>query len=95
MPETKTAVIHLGDNGLVIVRIRDGARQSLEDAKTNLAAAVSETAGRRRPVLIDIRTAQPLDAAARHHYSGQVLVNSFSALALLVEASPLGRPLGE
>lgn len=94
MPETKTAVIQLNHDGLVIVRIRDGARQSLEDAKTNLALAVSVTAGRRRPVLIDIQTAQPLDAAARHHYSGQVLVNSFSALALLVEGSPLGRMIG-
>jgi hypothetical protein len=94
MPETKTALIHLGDHGLVIVRIRDGAHQSLDDAKTNLAVAVSETAGRRRPVLIDIRAAQPLGAAARHHYSGQVLVNSFSALAMLVEGSPLGRMIG-
>ena len=66
MTETRTAVIQLSDDGLVIVRIRDGIRQSLEDARTNLAAAVSQTNGRRRPVLIDIRTARPLDADARH-----------------------------
>lgn len=94
MQDTKTAVIHLSDDGLVIVRIRDGARQSLADAKTNLAAASSETAGRRRPLLVDIRTAQPLDADARHHYSGQTLVDNFSAMALLVESSPLGRMMG-
>jgi hypothetical protein len=79
---------------LVIVRIRDGVYQSLEDAKINLAIALSATAGRRRPLLVDIRTAQPLDADARHHYSGQALVDSFSALALLVESSPLGRMVG-
>jgi hypothetical protein len=45
-------------------------------------------------LLIDIRRAQPLDAETRHHYSGQALVDSFSALALLVEASPLGRMMG-
>jgi hypothetical protein len=94
MPETNTAVIRLSDDGLVLVRIRDGAYQSLEDAKANLAMALSQTAGRRRPLLIDIRTAQPLDAEARHHYSGQALVDSFSALALLVESSAFGRMMG-
>jgi len=94
MPETATAIIRLKDDGLVIVKIRDGASQSLEDAKANLAMAISATSGRRRPLLVDIRTAQPLDADARHHYTGQVLVDSFSALALLVESSPLGRMMG-
>src|SRR5688572_23154808 len=94
MPATPTARIDLDDQGLVIVRINDGARQSLANAEENLALAVSETRGTRRPLLIDIRTAQPLDADARHHYSGQTLVDRFSALALLVEASPLGRMLG-
>jgi hypothetical protein len=94
MPDTKTAAIHLDEDGLVIVRIRDNAYQSLEDAKTNLAAALSATVGRRRPLLIDIRTAQPLDADARHHYSGQTLVDGFSALALLVESNPFGRMMG-
>jgi hypothetical protein len=94
MPDTKTAAIHLDEDGLVIVKIRDNAYQSLEDAKANLATAISATAGRRRPLLIDIRTAQPLDADARHHYSGQTLVDGFSALALLVESSPFGRMMG-
>jgi hypothetical protein len=94
MSETRTARIELTAEGLVIVRIRDGAHQSLEDAKANLAAAISETGNRRRPLLIDIRTAQPLEADVRHHYSGQVLVERFSALALLVDASPLGRMMG-
>jgi hypothetical protein len=94
MPSTRTARINLDDQGLVIVRVNDGAAQSLGDAKLNLAAAVSETGGVRRPLLIDIRTAQPLEADARHHYSGQTLVEAFSALALLVEGSPFGRMLG-
>ena len=80
--------------GLLIVRINDGAEQTLDAARENLAAAVSETGGTRRPLLIDIRTAKPLGADARHHYSGQTLVDRFSALALLVEASPFGRMMG-
>jgi hypothetical protein len=94
MPETKTARINLNGDGLLIVQINDGAYQSLDDARENLAVAVTETEGRRRPLLIDIRTAQPLDAEARHHYSGQTLIESFSALALLIDASPFGRMMG-
>src|SRR5262245_41104016 len=94
MPETKTARIALNEQGLLIVRVKDGAQQSLSDAKENLALAVAETQGRRRPLLIDIRTSQPLEADARHHYSGQTLVERFSALALLIDGSPFGRMLG-
>lgn len=94
MPETKTASIGLNGEGLLIVRINDGAYQTLDDAKENLAVAVSETAGKRRPLLIDIRSAKPLDADARHHYSGLTLVERFSALALLIDASPFGRMMG-
>jgi hypothetical protein len=94
MPETKTARIALNDHGLLIVRIKDGARQLLPDAKENLATAVAETQGQRRPLLIDIRKAQPLEADARHHYSGQTLVERFSALALLIDGSPFGRMMG-
>ena len=94
MPASATARIDLCPQGLVIVRINDGVQQSLANAEENLAMAVAQTGGARRPLLIDIRTAQPLDADARHHYSGQALVERFSALALLVEASPFGRMLG-
>jgi hypothetical protein len=94
MPNTETAAIHLRDDGVVVVRVHDGAYQSLEDARANLALAKSETGGRRRPILVDIRTAQPLDADVRHHYSGQTLVDSFSAIALLVDTTPFGRMMG-
>ena len=94
MIATRTAKIGLSDAGVVIVRINAGAYQSLGDAKENLAAAISETYGLRRPLLIDIRRARPLEADARHHYSGQTITERFSAMALLIEASPLGRIMG-
>ena len=78
----------------MVVNVRQGAVQSLEDAKANLAAAIAATAARRRPLLVDIRGAQPLDATVRHHYSGKLVAEHFSALALLVESSPLGRMMG-
>jgi hypothetical protein len=45
MPDTKTARIQLDARGFPIVRINDGAQQSLADTKENLAVAVSETRG--------------------------------------------------
>ena len=94
MRETNTAVIELEPEGILVVRIRNGAQQLLADAEQNLGAALIERGGKRRPMLIDIRGAVPLDAEVRHYYSGQVLVSGFTALALLVDASPLGRMMG-
>jgi hypothetical protein len=94
MPATRTAKIAQTDSGLVIVRVNDGAHQTLADARDNLACAISETHGRRSPLLIDVRRAGPLDADARHHNSGQTLVEHFTALSLVIDASPFGRMMG-
>jgi hypothetical protein len=94
MPDTSTAQIGLSDGGVVIVRIRNNARQSVPDAQENLASAVAKTAGRRCPLLVDIRTAQPLAADVRQQYTGPTVVNAFTALALLIEASPMGTMMG-
>jgi hypothetical protein len=94
MRETKTARVALGDDGVLTVSIQPSAKQTIENAKENLAAALATRDGQRRPLLIDIRGGQPLDAEVRHYYSGQVLVDGFTALGLLVDASPLGRMMG-
>ena len=94
MLETDTALVALGPDGVLTVRIRSGAKQTLADAKQNLAAALEAREGQRRPLLIDIREALPLVAEARHYYSGQVLVDGFTSLALVVHASPFGRMMG-
>ena len=93
MAETATAQITL-TNGMLLVRIRAGAHQRPSDARENLGVAMNETQGVRRPMLIDITKCDPLDAETRHVYSGQPLVDGFTALALLIEASPLGRMVG-
>lgn len=50
MRETKTAVIELEPEG-VVVRINAGAVQLLADAEQNLGAALLERGGKRRPLL--------------------------------------------
>ena len=94
MRETDTAFVTLDADGVLIVRIRRDAQQSLADAKQNLTAALEATVGRRRPLLVDISESLPLDAEARHYYSGQVLVDGFTALAMVIDASALGRMMG-
>jgi hypothetical protein len=94
MRETPTAQVALSDSGIVCVRIRQDAEQSLADAQENLGQALIARDGVKRPLLVDIRGAKPLDAEVRHYYSGQVLVDGFSALGMLIDASPLGRMMG-
>ena len=94
MAETRTALIHLAHFGIVIVRIKKDVLQSLDDATKNLAGAILETGGQRRPLLIDIRAAIPLDDDVRRQYSGQLVLDHFSALGLLVDDGPFGRMMG-
>ena len=44
--------------------------------------------------LVDISRCLPLEPEVRHFYSGEILVESFLALALQIEASPLGAMMG-
>jgi hypothetical protein len=92
--ETRTARIELLDQGIVVTRINKGATQDLTDAQQNLGGSVTAAAGVRRPLLVDISGATPLSPEVRHYYTGERLVGAFTALALVVEASPLGRTMG-
>ncbi|HUR19943.1 MAG TPA: hypothetical protein VMZ90_03990 [Vicinamibacterales bacterium] len=93
MRQTPTAVVELNGDRIVTVRVRAGAAQSVSDAEKNLSAALELRNGERRPILVDIRDAVPLEADVRRYYSGQVLVG-FTCLALLIKANPLGRMIG-
>ena len=94
MRETRTAQVVLHEAGIVIARIAAGATQSLDDARANLAVAIEATGGTRRPLLVDISRCQPLEPEVRHYYTGRLLVDAFSALGLLIEATPFGRMMG-
>ena len=94
MVETRTALIQLANFGIVIVRVKKDVLQSLDDATKNLAAAILETGGQRRPLLIDIRAAFPLEDDVRRAYAGQIVVDHFSALGLVVDDGPFGRMMG-
>ena len=94
MPHTRTALIELSDTGIVIVRVRNGVRQSIPDASENLSTAIATRAGQRRPLLVDIQKAAPLAADVRRQYSSQQIADAFTALALLTDTTTLGRLMG-
>ena len=94
---TRTAEITVEDDAdgpIVIVRVKSGVRQSLDDARSNVETCVQAAGNRRCRLLIDISKAELISAEVRHFYSGGKLTEWFSALALQVEASPLGRTMG-
>jgi hypothetical protein len=92
--ETRTAEVELVDGRIVVTRIRQGAAQDLTDARQNLSASIAAAGGLRCPLLVDITGSKPLPAEVRHYYTGERLVGAFTALALVVEASPVGLTMG-
>jgi hypothetical protein len=98
LTKTRTAEVTVQDDGatgsIVTVRIQPGVQQSLDDARANIEACVRAAGNRRCRLMVDIRKAEILSAEVRHYYSGEQLTKWFSAIALLVEGSPLGRVMG-
>jgi len=94
---TRTAEITVEDDGtgpIVAVRVQPGVQQSLDDARANMEACTRAAGNRRCRLLIDISRAEIISAEVRHYYSGGKLTEWFSAMALVVEASPMGRVMG-
>lgn len=91
---TRTADVTLHEGWCVVTTIHDNATQSLDDARENLAATIAQCGEVRRPLLVDISRGRPLDPEVRHFYTGKELVAAFEALAMLVEATPLGYVIG-
>ncbi|MCC6751370.1 MAG: STAS/SEC14 domain-containing protein [Deltaproteobacteria bacterium] len=67
--------------------------QTLEHARENIAVCAKFANGRRRPVLVDIRSLTAIDGDARRYYAGDEAAQVESAIALLV-GSPVSRMVG-
>ena len=91
---TRTARVETTPDGIVITRILPDVRQSLHDAVENIAISADACAGRRAPIVVDLRRAATLDAETRHYYSGKQLTDAFTAIALLVPIGAFGRMMG-
>ena len=94
MAETRTARIEVHPSGCVIVRVENIA-QSVDDARENVTTALELAGGpRKAALLVDITHTAPLASEVRHYYVGGALATNFTVLGLLVEASPMGRMMG-
>jgi hypothetical protein len=91
---SSTAEVSTLPDGIVIIRIDAGVKQTLDDARENLAVTTAACQGQRGLLLVDITRGMPLDPEVRHFYTGEALIKSFRALGLLVEATPFGRTMG-
>lgn len=95
MRETRSAFIEMHPRGCIIVRVRHGFSQNVDHARENVATCIELSAGNRStPLLVNITNTAPLDSEVRHYYVGGALADNFCALGLVVEASPLGRMMG-
>ncbi len=95
MVETATGIAKLRGDGIVHITIRNGAHQSLANAKENVAVLKELSNNLRHPLLIDMSGAKPLEPEVRLFYSDASLATWFSAMELVVEASALGRMMGK
>lgn len=94
MRTTQSAFIELHPAGCVIVRCKE-VKQTLEHARENVTTSIEVSGGKKRhPLLVDISNVAPLESDVRHYYVGGALADNFTALGLVVEASPLGRMMG-
>jgi len=91
---TRTARVETTADGIVITRILPDVEQGIHDAVENIAVSAEACAGRRAPIVVDLRRARTLDAETRHYYSGKPLTESFTAIALLVPVGAFGRMMG-
>jgi hypothetical protein len=89
---TRTGRAELIGERIVVMRMSDMV-QTVEDARTNFEACARLAAPDRKPFLADIRLAKPLMPEVRRVYMGENLA-AFTAMAMLVRATPLGRTMG-
>jgi hypothetical protein len=82
------------EEGIVITRVPPDIVQDVDYARASLRAAIAACGGVRRPLLVDARGARPLAPEVRHVYTGELLVSSFSAFAMLIATHAVARMMG-
>jgi hypothetical protein len=91
---TSTSHYALRSDGIVVQRIVEGTtRQTLVDAKANVAAFQQVAAGKMRPLLVDMRQNLSTEKGVREYYAGPESAKYCLAMAMLVGA-PSSRIVG-
>ena len=88
---TATCTFARDDRGFIHAVMRPGCEMTLEDAKENVAA-IFALAGKRTPVLVDMRGVRSQTREARQYFGGAEAETATRAVALLI-GSPVSRVL--
>ncbi|MCA0350665.1 MAG: hypothetical protein LCH85_01595 [Chloroflexi bacterium] len=84
---TRSSIITLEGDGIIVIKIRPGIQETVEDAEENLAAVDMLANGIRRPRLLDLREALPISREVRRFYMQPATRNSATIVALLVDST--------
>lgn len=93
MQQFEKQVMSIDDDGIVRVKVADGAVYQLEDAREAIAHIRTAYGQTRHPVLVDITGIHSISREARAYFSGPETREVESACALVV-GSPLSRAFG-
>ncbi|GAA5530261.1 STAS/SEC14 domain-containing protein [Herpetosiphon gulosus] len=84
---TRSSIITLEGDGIIVIKIRPGIQETVEDAEENLAAVDMLAGSIRRPRLLDLREALPISREVRRFYMQPATRNSATIVALLVDST--------
>lgn len=84
--QTRTSLVRVEPAGIVRVTILPGAEETQADAQATMQAATTLLAGRRLPILVDMRHMKVQERAARQQYASPKVVEMTQAVGLLVNS---------
>ncbi|MDD5434152.1 MAG: hypothetical protein PH343_01855 [Nitrospira sp.] len=91
--ETRNGRIWLGDDGIVRYVTEPGTEETLDTAKETIAAILTVSKGKKRPLLVDIHAIKSITREAREFFGRDERERELTAIALLV-GSPVSRIIG-
>jgi hypothetical protein len=83
---TRTSVVQFDPRGFMRVTHLPGAEETLADAQQTVRVVLSLSAGRRMPLLVNMRGMKSQDRDARQYYGSPDVTHAATAVALLVES---------
>jgi hypothetical protein len=90
---TRTGKIWLDADGILQIIAFPGMEDTIDDARHNVATSARLAAGKRRPMLIDMRALKAQSREVRAYYTGPETRKFLCAVAVLVD-SPMSRVMG-
>lgn len=82
--DTRTSIYTLHEDGIIVQRLRNNAKQTLADARENIDTFIALAAGEKHPCLVDSRAALSAEPGVREYYAKPESTRYTLALALFV-----------